>query len=70
MLGIVSGAISALLLVLFIAGWIWAWSSKRSATFDEAARLPLHEDAGGTEHGDAARARARAAHTNRSGSRS
>jgi len=40
-----SGIISALLLVLFVGGWIWAWSPKRKSEFEAAARLPLeHED--------------------------
>ncbi len=31
------------LFVTFIGIWAWAWSSKRKARFDEAARLPLEE---------------------------
>jgi len=42
-----SGIITTGLLLLFIGGWIWAWSPKRKAEFDAAARLPLVEDAGG-----------------------
>ncbi len=37
----VSGIITAMLLALFIGGWIWAWSPKRRAEFDAAAREPL-----------------------------
>jgi cytochrome c oxidase cbb3-type subunit 4 len=44
----VAGIITALLLVLFVAGWIWAWMPSRRADFDAAARLPLTDD----EHGD------------------
>jgi cytochrome c oxidase cbb3-type subunit 4 len=40
-----SGLITLVLLVAFVVGWIWAWSSKRKAAFDAAARLPLDEDA-------------------------
>jgi len=39
-----SGIISALLLALFVGGWIWAWSPKRKPEFDAAARLPLSEE--------------------------
>ena len=40
----ISGIVTALLLVLFIGGWIWAWSPARRTEFDAAARLPLEED--------------------------
>jgi cytochrome c oxidase cbb3-type subunit 4 len=40
----VSGILTAALLVLFIAGWIWAWSPRRKPDFDAAAQLPLHEN--------------------------
>ncbi|PJK13985.1 CcoQ/FixQ family Cbb3-type cytochrome c oxidase assembly chaperone [Lysobacteraceae bacterium NML07-0707] len=39
----VSGIVTAILLVLFIAGWIWAWSPKRQQAFAAAARLPLDD---------------------------
>jgi cytochrome c oxidase cbb3-type subunit IV len=38
-----SGIVTALLLVLFVAAWAWAWSPRRKRDFDEAARLPLDE---------------------------
>jgi cytochrome c oxidase cbb3-type subunit 4 len=44
-MGIVRGLITALLLVLFIGLWVASWSRKRKAAFDEAARLPLADDA-------------------------
>ena len=34
----------------WLGGWAWAWSPRRRASFDAAARLPLQED---TEEGDA-----------------
>lgn len=40
-----SGIITAILLVLFIVGWMWAWSPRRQHDFDAAARLPLDEQA-------------------------
>ena len=38
-----SGIISLTLLVLFIAGSIWAYSPKRKTEFDEAARLAVDD---------------------------
>lgn len=38
-----SGIITVILLVLFVGGWIWAWSPRRKADFDAAARLPLDD---------------------------
>ena len=43
----ISGIVTALLLVLFVGGWIWAWSPKRKQAFDEAARLPLDDGEAG-----------------------
>ena len=39
-----SGIITTILLLLFLAGWAWAWSPRRTRDFDEAARLPLESD--------------------------
>lgn len=39
----VSGIVTAILLVLFIAGWVWAWSPRRKRDFDAAALLPLDD---------------------------
>ena len=39
----VSGIITLILLLLFIGGWVWAWSPDRKADFDEASKLPLEE---------------------------
>jgi cytochrome c oxidase cbb3-type subunit 4 len=38
-----SGIITSVLLVLFVVGWILAWSPRRKEEFDAAARLPLDE---------------------------
>jgi cytochrome c oxidase cbb3-type subunit IV len=40
----ISGVITAVLLVLFIGGWIWVWRPARKTEFDAAARLPLEDD--------------------------
>ena len=40
----ISGLITVALLVLFLGAWIWAWSPRRKAEFDAAARVPLDEN--------------------------
>lgn len=42
--GVVSGVVTGVLLVLFLAGWSWAWSGRRRADFEAAARLPLTDE--------------------------
>lgn len=42
--GTVSGVITAVLLISFLAGVVWAWSAKRKPQFDAAARLPLEDN--------------------------
>lgn len=37
------GIVTAILLVAFVAGWVWVWSAKRKPHFDAAARLPLED---------------------------
>ena len=44
--GFLHGLWTAALLVVFAAIVAWAWSGRRKRDFDEAARLPLEEDAG------------------------
>lgn len=43
-INIIRGLLTAALLGLFIALWIWAWSAKRRPDFEAAARLPLEDD--------------------------
>ncbi len=47
---------TVVMFVAFLAIVFWAWSSKRKASFDEAARTPLEEDDGegndGAAHAD------------------
>ena len=51
----IAGIVTGLVLVLFIGGWIWAWSPKRKREFEEAARLPLDDgDAGRQDKGNVA----------------
>ncbi len=38
------GLITAVIFIAFIGIWIWAWSKRRKADFDESAKLPLQED--------------------------
>ncbi len=40
-----AGIVTAILLATFIAGTAWAFSKRRRAEFEAAARLPLEEDA-------------------------
>ena len=40
------GLITAVLLVIFIGAWIWAWQPARKQDFEAAAQLPLHDDSG------------------------
>jgi cytochrome c oxidase cbb3-type subunit 4 len=44
----VSGIVTGILLLLFVAGWIWAWRPERKADFDAAARLPLGDEESGS----------------------
>lgn len=47
---------TVLAFVTFIGIVIWAWSGKRQAAFEEAARLPFGDDeTDGRAHGSAAR---------------
>ncbi len=39
-----SGIITAVLLLLFVVGGIWAYSPRRKPDFDAAAMLPLGDD--------------------------
>ncbi|WP_202844829.1 cbb3-type cytochrome oxidase subunit 3 [Luteimonas saliphila] len=40
----ISGIVTAVLLVCFVGGWIWAWSPKRKREFEDAAQLPLDDE--------------------------
>lgn len=42
--GNLSGIATALLLVIFVGGWIWAWSARRQQDFEAASRLPLDDE--------------------------
>ena len=44
-IGTFRGIITVILLLLFIALVIWAYSRRRHKDFSEAARLPLEDDA-------------------------
>ena len=43
--GFLHGLWTAALLAVFAGIVVWAWSGRRRRDFDEAARLPLEEDA-------------------------
>ena len=38
------GLTTAFLILVFLGIVVWAWSSRRKADFDEAARLPLEDE--------------------------
>ena len=41
--GLISGLVTALLLLTFLGGVAWAWSGRRTQEFEEAARMPLED---------------------------
>jgi cytochrome c oxidase cbb3-type subunit 4 len=43
-INIIRGLLTIVLMVLFVAVCIWAYSSKRKRDFEQAARLPLEEE--------------------------
>lgn len=45
--GTLRGIATAIALLAFIALVAWAWSGRRKARFDRAARMPLEDDAAG-----------------------
>lgn len=45
-MGLFRGIVTLVLLVAFCGLVVWAWSSKRKADFDEAAKLPLEDESG------------------------
>jgi len=46
-----SSVMTVVMLVVFLGIVVWAWSAKRQAAFDAAARVPLEEDAEPSEDG-------------------
>jgi cytochrome c oxidase cbb3-type subunit 4 len=42
--GTLSGIVTAVLIVLFVGVAVWAYSKRRNASFDAAARLPLEDE--------------------------
>jgi cytochrome c oxidase cbb3-type subunit 4 len=41
--GTLFGVLTAVLLVLFVGGWLWIWRPGCRAVFDAAARMPLED---------------------------
>jgi cytochrome c oxidase cbb3-type subunit IV len=50
-MGWIHGVMTLILMLVFIGIVIWAWRAERVTAFEEAARLPLRDDAGDTERG-------------------
>ena len=46
-MGTIYGIVTLVMMSLFIGIVVWAWGGERAARFDEAARLPLRDDADG-----------------------
>jgi len=44
--GILSGIVTAVLLIVFLGIVAWAWNRRRKPDFDAAARLPLDDNDG------------------------
>jgi cytochrome c oxidase cbb3-type subunit 4 len=42
--GVLRGVVAGVLLVAFLALWVWAYSGRRRSTFEAAARLPFEDD--------------------------
>ena len=42
----ISGIVTAVLMVSFLGITRWAWSSRQRARFEDAARLPLDDEPG------------------------
>jgi cytochrome c oxidase cbb3-type subunit 4 len=40
----IAGIVTALLIVVFVSGTLWAYSGRRRADFEAAARVPLEEN--------------------------
>jgi cytochrome c oxidase cbb3-type subunit IV len=38
------GVITLVLMLIFIGIWIWAWLPGHRPTFDQLARIPMHDD--------------------------
>lgn len=43
-MGILRGLITLVLMILFVAYSVWAWSNSPKKTFEAMARLPLEDD--------------------------
>ena len=41
--GVLSGIVTAILIVAFLGGVAWAWSGRRKQDFERAARMPLED---------------------------
>ena len=41
----IQGIITGVLIITFLGGTAWLWSSKRKPSLDAAARMPLDDDA-------------------------
>lgn len=42
--GIISGILTASLIVMFLGIWAWAWSKNNKSAFEKMSHLPLEEN--------------------------
>jgi cytochrome c oxidase cbb3-type subunit 4 len=45
-----AGVITVILMLTFVAIWIWAWNARHALTFARLARLPLADESVGATH--------------------
>lgn len=50
--GTASGVMTGILILVFIGIIIWAYSGRRRRDFEEAARIPLEDEAPGNDQDD------------------
>lgn len=48
MMSLVNGVMTALLILVFLGIWAWAWSPKNEESFKRMANLPLDDQANET----------------------
>ena len=44
MMATINGVMTAILIVLFLGIWVWAWSARNKETFTRMSNLPLEDE--------------------------
>lgn len=47
--GNLAGAVTVLLMAVFIGIWFWAWRARHARVFDRMARLPMEDGRGAAQ---------------------